>query len=77
MPTLMKLLAIRMVANNLSGFWSNSSTTLFALDSSLSRLLTSAGLSEKKADSDPETKLENNSKTARTNKPDITPNVMG
>ena len=67
---LMKLLLMRIVANNVRGFSFSFSKRLLFEDSSSSRLCRSLGLNEKKATSEPEINADNKTRKAR-NKNDI------
>ncbi len=73
----MKLLAIRIVASNFSGFSRSSRTMMSVFLLLAAKSLIFAGLNEKNADSDPETILESKSKPARTTNPRMIPIVGG
>lgn len=77
MPTLMRLLEIRIEASRCSGLSSNPIIILLVLLCSSSIFLSSLGLSEKNADSDPEIMLDIISSTISTKMPVITPVVTG
>ena len=66
MAILMKLLAIRMVANSFRGLFLSLSSLLVVLSSSFSKLSRSLGDNEKKATSEPDTKAEQMSRQMRT-----------
>jgi len=75
--TLIKLLAIRIDASSLSGFWSNSRTILLALLSFSLRLFIWVGVSEKKDDSEPDMRLDKAKSKTRITRPTATPIVIG
>ena len=71
-PTLTKLLAMRMVPNNSSGLSNHSLMVRWFLPSS-SNISCSAALKEKKATSEPEISADSNSSKAKTSKDIATP----
>lgn len=76
-PTLMKLFAISMEASSCSGSWSSFIATALVLVGLSSRYFKLAGLNEKNADSEPDTKLDNTRRITSTTMPKIIPRVMG
>jgi hypothetical protein len=76
-PTLMKLLAIKMDASSCSGSASSLSITALVLVGLSSKYFKFTGLKEKNADSDPDTKLDNTSRINSTTMPKTIPQVIG
>ena len=76
-PTLMKLLLIRMVANNRSGFFNRACTLPDELVCKLCNLPFCVGPSEKKATSEPDMAADPNNKSKIAPNPAIIPGVIG